>query len=220
MESRFIVQIDETSRDSVSTNASASTANSTKIARGKKRKYFLASEHESFPEAKKVVIDEKIWTALTPKNSTHYYRCNSAPSKATQKCSAALYINKHSDSNKASIFRTICPHDHFEKVLSVTKPTRDYISKLLVKTKMISPNCILDNIKADAEKDNLTVPKLKDLYNFLYTLNKKIDGKSSMTLGDLASFCIDHNQIPGEDSPHEPFVLDYQIFNKRRFNKL
>ena len=165
MESRFIVQIDETSRDSVSTNASASTANSTKIARGKNRKYFLASEHESFPEAKKVVIDEKIWTALTPKNSTDYYRCNSAPSKATQQCSAALYIYKHSDSNKASIFRTICPHDHFEKVLSVTKPTREYISK------------------------------------------------SSMTLGDLASFCIDHNQIPGEDSPHEPFVLDYQIFD-------
>ena len=40
MESRFIVQIDETSRDSVSTNASASTTNSTKITRGKNRKYF------------------------------------------------------------------------------------------------------------------------------------------------------------------------------------
>ena len=77
---------------------------------------------------------------------------------------------------------------------------------------MISPNCILDNIKSNAEKDNLRVPKLKDLYNFLYTLNKKIVGKSSMTLGDLASFCVDHNQVPG-DSPHEPFVLDYQIFD-------
>ena len=66
MESRFMVQIDETSRDSIPTNDSASTTNTAKITRGKNRKYFLASEHESFYEAKKTVIDEKIWTALTP----------------------------------------------------------------------------------------------------------------------------------------------------------
>ena len=121
MELRFIVQIDATSRDSIPTNDSASTTSTIKITRGKNRKYFLASEHESFYEAKKTVIDEKIWTALTPKNSTHYYRCNIALSKATQQYSAALYIYKHADSNKASIFRTSCSHDHFEKVLSVTR---------------------------------------------------------------------------------------------------
>ena len=56
---------------------------------------------------------------------------------------------------------------------------------------MISPNCILDNIKSNAEKDNLRVPKLKDLYNFLYTLNKKIVGKSSMTLSNGKSKSTD-----------------------------
>jgi hypothetical protein len=43
-------------------------------------------------------------------------------------------------------------------------------------------------------------------------LQKKTVGKSNMTLGELAKFCIEHNQIPDEDSPHEPFVLDFQIF--------
>ena len=56
MESRFIVQIDETSRDSIPTNDSASTTQSTKIMRGKNRKYFLESEHESFSEAK-IIVD-------------------------------------------------------------------------------------------------------------------------------------------------------------------
>jgi hypothetical protein len=60
----------------------------------------------------------------------------------------------------------------------------------------------------------LEIPLIKDVYNFLNTLQKITVGKSNMTLGELAKFSIEHNQIPDEDSPHEPFVLNFQIFHE------
>ena len=78
----------------------------------------------------------------------------------------------------------------------------------------MKPATILQNIVRDAEREKLAIPLIKDVYNFLNTLQKKTVGKSNMTLGELAKFCIEHNQIPDEDSPHEPFVLDFQIFDE------
>ena len=78
----------------------------------------------------------------------------------------------------------------------------------------MKPSTILQNIVRDAEREKLEIPLIKDVYNFLNTLQKKTVGKSNMTLGELAKFCIEHNQIPDEDSPHEPFVLDFQIFDE------
>ena len=104
-------------------------------------------------------------------------------------------------------------HDHVERKLGVSYATRDYIIKLLSLNKM-KPATILQNIVRDAEREKLEIPLIKDVYNFLNTLQKKTVGKSNMTLGELAKFCIEHDQIPDEDSPHEPFVLDFQIFDE------
>ena len=60
----------------------------------------------------------------------------------------------------------------------------------------MKPGTILQNIVRDAEREKLEIPLIKDVYNFLNTLQKKTVGKSNMILGELAKFCIEHNQIP------------------------
>jgi len=82
-------------------------------------------------------------------------------------------------------------HDHVERKLGVSYATRDYIIKLLSMNKM-KPATILQNIVRDAEREKLEIPLIKDVYNFLNTLQKKTVGKSNMTLGELAKFCIHH----------------------------
>ena len=56
----------------------------------------------------------------------------------------------------------------------------------------MKPATILQNIVRDAEREKLEIPLIKDVYNFLNTLQKKTVGKSNMTLGELAKFCIHH----------------------------
>ena len=81
------------------------------------RKYYFSSDHESFIEAKKLIDSEKTWTAITPKNNTHYYRCNKVVSRSSKWCSAAVYIYKHQDSNKASIFIELCVSIYIFKII-------------------------------------------------------------------------------------------------------
>ena len=68
--------------------------NNSKKKRGIKRKYYLISDHESVIEVKKLIDGEKTWTAITPKNNTHYYRCIKVVSRSSKWCSAAVYIYK------------------------------------------------------------------------------------------------------------------------------
>ena len=56
---------------------------------------------------------------------------------------------------------------------------------LLEVFKKMKPVTILENIEKEAIAKNLKVPKISDLYNFLYTLNIKAVGRSNMTIGNL-----------------------------------
>ena len=107
MDPKFILPNDDTRAYYDDTTESPTSTNTSKKKRSANRKYYFSSEHESFTEAKKMIDDEKIWTALSPKNCTHYYRCNKVVSRSPKWCAAALYINKHQDSNKASNYRTM-----------------------------------------------------------------------------------------------------------------
>ena len=35
-----------------------------------------------------------------------------------------------------------------------------------------------------------------------------------MTIGDLATFCLAHSELPAENLPNQPFILDYVIFDQ------
>ena len=111
MDPKFILPNDDSRTSDITDSSISSTStNNSKKKRGKSRRYYFSSEHQSFSEAKKVIDDENIWTALTPKINTHYYRCKKVVCRSSTWCSAAVYILKHEDSNKASIYRTICEY--------------------------------------------------------------------------------------------------------------
>jgi prolyl oligopeptidase PreP (S9A serine peptidase family) len=112
MDPKFILTNDDTNDTNDTTDSSIATTstNNSKKKRGVNRKYYFSSDHESFIEAKKLIDSEKTWTAITPKNNTHYYRCNKVVSRSSKWCSAAVYIYKHQDSNTASIYRTMCEY--------------------------------------------------------------------------------------------------------------
>ena len=58
------------------------------------------------------------------------------------------------------------------------------------------------------------VPLVKDLNNFLVGLKKKVCGKSTMHLGELAEWCLNNSKVPAdtEEMQDEPFVVKY-LFN-------
>jgi len=102
MDPKFILTNDNTN-DTTDSSISTTSTNNSKKKRGVNRKYYFSSDHESFIEAKKLIDSEKTWTAITPKNNTHYYRCNKVVSRSSKWCSAAVYIYKHQDRNKIEI---------------------------------------------------------------------------------------------------------------------
>ena len=114
MEPRFLLANDETSRESTSaSNTSERTASSiaselSKGKRGKNRIYFFSSEHESLEEAASILSLEKIWSKTRVDKTHRYYRCNLVTYRNPVQCAAAVYIYLHEDSNKVSIYRTLC----------------------------------------------------------------------------------------------------------------
>ena len=68
----------------------------------------------------------------------------------------------------------------------------------------------------------LVVPLVKDLNNFLVGLKKKVCGKSTMHLGELAEWCLNNSKVPAdtEEMQDEPFVVCYSVkflLNKNKF---
>ncbi len=58
------------------------------------------------------------------------------------------------------------------------------------------------------------VPLVKDLNNFLVGLKKKVGGKSTMHLGELAEWCLNNSKVPEdtEEMQNEPFFVCYSVF--------
>ena len=58
------------------------------------------------------------------------------------------------------------------------------------------------------------VPLVKDLNNFLVGLKKKVGGKSTMHLGELAEWCLNNCKVPEdtEELQDETFVVCYSVF--------
>ena len=74
------------------------------------------------------------------------------------------------------------------------------------------PDKILENLSRNETLTEEQVPLKKDLYNFLQTLRNKVNGQPHMHLGELASWCLDHNLLPEESLMDQPFVVDYNVF--------
>ena len=122
-------------------------------------------------------------------------------------CSSARVIIKPPNNTKVEVWRTICPHDHKEKPLSVTIAARIAIDKMFQVVKSIKPKIIFANLekmntliveenvkkhqdlarKDEKDKPLIIIPLEKDLYNYLSRHRKKhfINGQTNMHLGEL-----------------------------------
>jgi hypothetical protein len=142
---------------------------------------------------------------------TTFYRCTSSLSRGKQ-CSTGCKIFK--PAHKSAVFelhKTNCAHDHNLRKLCVPLASRAEIDRLMGDNDRIYPAKILENLE---RIPGMIIPKLQDLYNYLQTIRRRKYGKGNIHLGQLASWCLDHNLVPDESMPDEPFVVDYNAFFK------
>ena len=141
----------EDSIDSVSSSSASTSTTASAKTRKESRNYYLSSIHENYEEAVKADEQEMLWRKSNKTKSTQYYKCNKVKCRDKNQCASALYIYKDPESQKASIFATICPHTHAQLIKSVTTETRSYI-ETLIKNQTLKPNVILEAIERDKEK--------------------------------------------------------------------
>ena len=190
--------------------------------------------------AQKAIEEEDIWSIkgkkYEKKSKTQkiFYRCNKVLQRSKKQCSAGLVIILPPDKTTVEIHRTMCAHDHNPRIFSVNFDVRERIEKMYQVTKILTPATILLNLQA-ANDDRLkiihenigrvreeklplpvpeeaVIPKIKDLYNYLATFRKTKFGDAKMNLGDLNSWCLEHEQVPPESEPDIPFVVKFQIY--------
>ena len=150
----------------------------------------------------------------------HYYRCNKVKQRSPRQCSTGLVLILKAESQEVELHRTLCAHDHIEKVVSVSQETRDEINKMFAVTASLTPNRILENlnninddiVKENKQKPLLQIPKKKCLYNYLAELRRKKYGHSNMTLGELSHWCHEHLDVPPENEPDTVFVVKCDFF--------
>jgi hypothetical protein len=162
------------------------------------------------------------------------YRCNRVRYREKKQCCTGCLIISPANTTKVEVHRTICAHDHREKVLSVSIDARIAIEEMFKVVKSIRPKNILANLEKinesyvlknaerlndparQNEKDKvlIAIPLFADLYNYLARFRKKtlINGKDKFHLGDLHTWCADHESLPPPEEPDQVFVVRFQIF--------
>ena len=93
---------------------------------------------------------------------------------------------------------------------------------ILSKLESINNSYLLENAQRlndptrQDEKDKvlIPIPLFADLYNYLARYRKKtlINGKDSFHLGDLHTWCADHENLPPPEELDQVFVVRFQIF--------
>jgi hypothetical protein len=179
----LIKNSDDSDNENVGTQDKEATI--TKKKRGEGKTYFFSEKFASLELAKKAVEEEETWSwkaKKVEKNITkQYYRCNKVKQRCPRQCSTGLVLILKGESQEVELHRTLCAHDHIEKVISVSQETRDEINKMFVVTASLTPNNILANlnnindeiVKENIQKPLLQIPKKKCLYNYLAELRRK-----------------------------------------------
>ena len=100
-----MIEVPQNSTTIISTTETSAT---TSKKRGEGRRYYCTNSCENLEEAINLIKDEKIWTVKNKTINTIYYRCNLQSRRSRPECAAAIYIHKHKNNNKVSIYRTNC----------------------------------------------------------------------------------------------------------------
>ena len=179
--------------------------------RGKGKKYHFFASFETLEQAENSLNEERLWTKVgvrkylkSTKSYQQFYRCCRVKFREKQ-CSTGCNIISPADKTSVEVRKTICAHDHLEKVLSVSIEARAAIDKMFKVVKTIRPKTILYNLEEinknyvienakiredpkrqnETEKALIVIPLFSDLYNYLARYRKKelINGKENFHLG-------------------------------------
>ena len=190
--------------------------------------------------AEKAIEEENTWSLKAKKYEKKtktkkiFYRCNKVLQRAKIQCSTGLVIIFPPDKTTVEIHRTMCAHDHNPRKFAVSLDARDRIAAMFKITQLLTPSTILLNLQSANDdrlkiiQDNILrvkeqkpplpvheeiqIPKVKDLYNYLATFRKNKFGHSNMNLGELNSWCLDHEEVPPENEPDLPFIVKFQMY--------
>jgi hypothetical protein len=179
--------------------------------RGKGKEYHFFASFETLKLAEDSLKEERLWSkaGMRKKLATtgayqQFYRCCRVKYREKQCCTGCVIISP-ADKTSVEVHKTICAHDHIEKVLSVSIEARLEIDKMYKVVRTIRPKTILSNLEAinrsyekenakiredpkrqhEKEKALIVIPLFADLYNFLARYRKKelINGKENFHLG-------------------------------------
>jgi hypothetical protein len=94
-----------------------------------------------------------LWTKVgvrkylkSTKSYQQFYRCCRVKFREKQ-CSSGCVIISPADKTSVEVHKTVCAHDHIEKVLSISVEARLAIDKMFKVVKMIRPKNILSNLE-------------------------------------------------------------------------
>ena len=98
----------EVPQNSTTIISTSETSATTSKKRGEGRRYYCTNSCENLEEAMNLIKDENIWTVKIKTINTIYNRCNLQSRRSRPECAAAIYILKHKNNTKVSIYRTNC----------------------------------------------------------------------------------------------------------------
>lgn len=172
----------------------------------------LVQKFDNWEQAETYVKTEGTWALHycheTEDGNKKYYRCNKLKRRGPQ-CSARIYLLLDSTADSVILFKTNADHDHDEKkefasTYGLCDTLKNEINRLF--DLKMKPKAIMQSL---IKMENIQVPKMSQLRNYLSDRRRAVYGQSTVSLGELAAWINSHSSLPID--PHEAFVICHQI---------
>lgn len=170
----------------------------------KERKFI--SKHE----ADEVINGEDCWGYGASSESLEgkkiYYRCNKVKARGVQ-CEAKIYLLHDSSSTGFTLYRASNCHTHDNIITKANTGISEEVKKKIKELWVLKlkPKKILEQIALL----NLPQPTIRQLNNYIAKLNKQKFGPSTISLGEVESWCSANIEVP--DDEDTPFVAGFKI---------
>jgi hypothetical protein len=117
--------------------------------RGKGKEYHFFASFETLKLADDSLKEERLWSKVRMRKKLEttgayqqFYRCCRVKYREKQCCTGCVIISP-ADKTSVEVHKTICAHDHIEKVLSVSIEARLEIDKMYKVVRTIRPKIFL-----------------------------------------------------------------------------
>lgn len=180
--------------------------------RGANKNWLFVSKFPNAEKAEDVLRAENTWsislTHMTEAGKKRFYRCNKVKRSGPQ-CAAQVYLLFEASSDAVLLYRVDSSHNHDSidnrSDYGISNEVKSEINKLF--DLHMKPKAILNSLR---RVEGIKVPTIKQLNNYLSDRRRIKYGSSTISLGELERWILDHSNIP--ENIHEVFVISYYIF--------